>query len=423
MTGAKPDERIRTPMRWDASQPAAGFSTAEPWEPLSADPASVNVADESGIRPRYWLPPAGRPAGRPSGAVERDVDGGRERRPVLVAALRTSPLETALVLTNVATTPVYAHARAGLGSALRRPTVQPALGDGPVTPRWSRPQVEAHRVPAGGVDPGPIHRRHHLRPVACTADRRSTRLPGSRTRSSPGVSRTGSRGGTGRGAGSAQAWGCATRACSASRAAICTAWRTVSTISRTRDRRAVPEPDLHGGFEPPLQRVGLPDRGSAARRRRRAPRAARCRARPRDPGRPGWRVQPCRAWLLPVPARPRGRAAVAVSRLVLPRSGGARGRPDDRCLPPARRRRPGGDGLSLLVERAVDAEAPGRAPAGARVPVGRRRALAPVRDRRLAPDVPRDVDDPTFWPEFRRRIRAVRPTRTVGSSGASRRSG
>ena len=85
MTGAKPDERIRTPMRWDASQPAAGFSTAEPWEPLSADPASVNVADESrgsGLAaeplPRGWSRlRAAHPA-----LVERDVDGGRERRAV-----------------------------------------------------------------------------------------------------------------------------------------------------------------------------------------------------------------------------------------------------------------------------------------------------------------------------------------------------
>ena len=48
MSGRKPDERIRTPMRWDATEPAAGFSTAAPWEALSDDPASeVNVADES----------------------------------------------------------------------------------------------------------------------------------------------------------------------------------------------------------------------------------------------------------------------------------------------------------------------------------------------------------------------------------------
>ena len=47
MTGAKPDERIRTPMRWDATPDTAGFSDAAPWEPLSEDPAATNVAGES----------------------------------------------------------------------------------------------------------------------------------------------------------------------------------------------------------------------------------------------------------------------------------------------------------------------------------------------------------------------------------------
>ena len=46
MTGVKPDERIRTPMRWTADAPAAGFSTAEPWQPLSDDPPEVNVATQ-----------------------------------------------------------------------------------------------------------------------------------------------------------------------------------------------------------------------------------------------------------------------------------------------------------------------------------------------------------------------------------------
>jgi alpha-amylase len=47
MTGAKPDERIRTPMRWDATAATAGFTTAKPWEPLSDDPATTSVAQES----------------------------------------------------------------------------------------------------------------------------------------------------------------------------------------------------------------------------------------------------------------------------------------------------------------------------------------------------------------------------------------
>jgi glycosidase len=47
MTGRKPDEQIRTPLRWDATSGSAGFTSGTPWEPLSGDVASVNVADES----------------------------------------------------------------------------------------------------------------------------------------------------------------------------------------------------------------------------------------------------------------------------------------------------------------------------------------------------------------------------------------
>jgi glycosidase len=46
LTGHKPDEQIRTPMRWDDSA-NGGFTTGTPWEPLSADPVAVNVATES----------------------------------------------------------------------------------------------------------------------------------------------------------------------------------------------------------------------------------------------------------------------------------------------------------------------------------------------------------------------------------------
>jgi len=47
MTGHKPDERIRTPMRWDTSELAAGFSSGRPWESLSDDPVGTDVATES----------------------------------------------------------------------------------------------------------------------------------------------------------------------------------------------------------------------------------------------------------------------------------------------------------------------------------------------------------------------------------------
>lgn len=47
MTGRKPDERIRTPMRWDATQSSAGFTTATPWQPLGDDPPGTDVAAQS----------------------------------------------------------------------------------------------------------------------------------------------------------------------------------------------------------------------------------------------------------------------------------------------------------------------------------------------------------------------------------------
>jgi glycosidase len=43
MTGAKPDERLRTPMQW-SGEPGAGFTTGAPWEALQPDFATVNVA-------------------------------------------------------------------------------------------------------------------------------------------------------------------------------------------------------------------------------------------------------------------------------------------------------------------------------------------------------------------------------------------
>ena len=43
MTGDKPDERLRTPMQWDASA-NAGFTRGTPWESLQADWPTTNVA-------------------------------------------------------------------------------------------------------------------------------------------------------------------------------------------------------------------------------------------------------------------------------------------------------------------------------------------------------------------------------------------
>jgi glycosidase len=54
MTGQKPDERIRTPMRWDSSGPAAGFTTGTPWEPLGDDPPGTDVATERADPGSLW---------------------------------------------------------------------------------------------------------------------------------------------------------------------------------------------------------------------------------------------------------------------------------------------------------------------------------------------------------------------------------
>lgn len=47
MPGDKPDERLRTPMPWDSS-PAAGFTTAVPWQALQPGHETINVRSESG---------------------------------------------------------------------------------------------------------------------------------------------------------------------------------------------------------------------------------------------------------------------------------------------------------------------------------------------------------------------------------------
>lgn len=48
MAGAKPDERIRTPMPWSRSAPHAGFTTGTPWQPLAADSLDANVEGQDG---------------------------------------------------------------------------------------------------------------------------------------------------------------------------------------------------------------------------------------------------------------------------------------------------------------------------------------------------------------------------------------
>lgn len=57
MVGSKPDERIRTPMQWTAVPVNAGFSAAQPWEPLQEANETSNVeaqaADPASLLSHY----------------------------------------------------------------------------------------------------------------------------------------------------------------------------------------------------------------------------------------------------------------------------------------------------------------------------------------------------------------------------------
>jgi alpha-amylase len=108
LTGEKPDERIRTPMPWDGTQPAAGFSTAAPWEPLEEGWQARNVATQTG-QPNSLL------------STYRDLIRLRSERPALrngeaipvastseavVAVLHASGPERLLVIANLSGDPV-----------------------------------------------------------------------------------------------------------------------------------------------------------------------------------------------------------------------------------------------------------------------------------------------------------------------------
>ncbi|MEP6639893.1 MAG: alpha-amylase family glycosyl hydrolase, partial [Chloroflexota bacterium] len=130
MTGQKPDERIRTPMRWDATAPAAGFSTHAPWEALSNDPAALNVATETadpGSLLSHYRDLIHLRAAHPALATGTWTDVTTDNAGV-VASLRVSPTETAVVLTNVGSTPAAPALDLAAGPLCGGPTATVALG-------------------------------------------------------------------------------------------------------------------------------------------------------------------------------------------------------------------------------------------------------------------------------------------------------
>ncbi len=105
MTGSKPDERIRTPMRWDETPITAGFTTASaPWEPLSEDEAGVSVTaqtdDPNSLLNHYraLIQLRGQfPALAHGSITHLDVEGSRN----VFAFLRSAGDQTVLVLINL----------------------------------------------------------------------------------------------------------------------------------------------------------------------------------------------------------------------------------------------------------------------------------------------------------------------------------
>lgn len=131
MTGTKPDERIRTPMRWDATTPGAGFTSGTPWEALSNDPPGTDVAAEAAdpdsllstyralIRLRADHPALLRGALVPVIAPDRHV----------VAFLRADGDEAILVVANVGVEPVAAPSlELEVGPLCGTPTTRALIG-------------------------------------------------------------------------------------------------------------------------------------------------------------------------------------------------------------------------------------------------------------------------------------------------------
>lgn len=103
MTGAKPDELIRTPMAWSRSAPHGGFTRGTPWQPLAADSLEANVETQDRdarsllnryrtlIRLRAVTPALGRGALIPL----------TTNNPAAVAFLRRDTTGVVLVIVNV----------------------------------------------------------------------------------------------------------------------------------------------------------------------------------------------------------------------------------------------------------------------------------------------------------------------------------
>jgi glycosidase len=147
LTGRKPDERIRTPMRWDTSKPAAGFSEAVPWQTHGDDPPGTDVATQAAEAGsllsayRSLISLRGTHPALGSGDLLPVVADA----PSVVAYLRHLPGQWVLIVANLAGEPVGSPALSlERGPLCGTPTARVVHGTGEASP----PVVDA----GGGFD-------------------------------------------------------------------------------------------------------------------------------------------------------------------------------------------------------------------------------------------------------------------------------
>jgi glycosidase len=141
MSGAKPDEQIRTPMQWN-SGPGAGFTTGTPWENPQSDWTVTNVQAQDGdagsllnhyrrlIHLRH----------EHSALSGGDIIVGSASDGAIAAFVRRSPTETVLVVINFG------------AAAITQASVTLAAGSGVIsTSRFER----IYEYPSAGCLPEP----------------------------------------------------------------------------------------------------------------------------------------------------------------------------------------------------------------------------------------------------------------------------
>ena len=152
LTGAKPDERIRTPMAWSAVDPAAGFTTGVPWEPLEDGWPTRNVATLSADAGSLLASYRELIRLREAHAALRVGDAltVTSTADPVAATLRTSAGETLLVIANLSSAAVTDYALSlDAGPLCGRPGAAVVFAGGSDTGATAAP-AQPTVTPAGG---------------------------------------------------------------------------------------------------------------------------------------------------------------------------------------------------------------------------------------------------------------------------------